>query len=408
MPIGASDIPDLKLVRLQKFIESLKTPPSLVFMNLFGSFNADSDEIKWESQKGTKGMTPLVAPTAPAPQLAPLGISEHSAFAAFWKEKMFMDELWLNNLRTPGTNATYETAARKLARELGRMRNRSDRRREWLCAQMLTAGSITYKRANSYKAYVDYDIPTANLVTLAADRMWDTGSKKNIAEDIFDQKLTVQNDIGATLNYALFPTEILKLMIFDTTIQNLLKKSAFGEGDFFKSPATVLGSLLDIANMIVYDEQYIITAWLTAAVTGSSTTTVYLDEVTDIEVGDTLRFHDISAKTYEDETVSAVDVDAGTVTISTAPTASFKAAEDKVTVTKKFLNTNKFLMFADTVEGEKIAEFMNSPFGLDRHYGMKVDQKEEWDPEALWVRTQNKGLPVLYNPDAVCCLTVKD
>lgn len=408
MPIGASDIPDLKLVRLQKFIESLKTPPQLVFMNLFGSFKADSDEIKWESQTGTKGMTPLVAPTAPAPQLAPLGVSEHSAFAAFWKEKMFMDEVWLNNLRAPGTVATYETAKRKLAREVNRMRNRSDRRREWLCAKMLTDGTITYKRANSYKAYVDYGIPSANLVTLAADRMWDTGSKKNIAEDIFDQKLTIQNAISANVDYAMFPTEILKLLVFDTTIQNLLKKSAFGEGDMFKNPAKVIGSLVDISNMIVYDEQYILTAWITSAVTGSSTSTIYLDEVTDIEVGDTLRFHDTSAKTYEDETVSAVDVDAGTVTVSSAPTASFKAGEDKVTVTKKFLSTSKFLMFASTVEGEKIAEFMDSPFGLDRHYGMKVDQKEEWDPEALWVRTQNKGLPVLYNPDAVTCLTVKD
>jgi hypothetical protein len=407
MPIGASEIPDLKLVRLQKFIESLKTPPSLVFLNLFGSFNADSDEIKWEAQTGTRGMTPLVAPTAPAPQLAPLGISEHSAYAAFWKEKMFMSEQWLNNLREPGTVATYEGAKRKLAREISRMRNRSDRRREWLCAKMLTDGSFTYKRPGSLKVSVDYSIPTANLITLGATRMWDTGSAKNIAEDIFDTKLTLQNN-GISIDRSMCPTEVLKLMLFDTTIQNLLKKSAFGDGDFFKNPAVVLADLLGFGTLTVYDEQYILTAWLTAAVTGSSTTTIYLDEVTDIEVGDTIRFHDTSAKTYEDETVSAVDVEAGTVTISTAPTASFKASEDKITITKKFLNTNKFLMFASSVEGEPIAEFMDAPFGLDRHYGMKVDQKEEWDPEALWVRTQNKGLPVLYNPDAVACLTVKD
>jgi hypothetical protein len=49
---------------------------------------------------------------------------------------------------------------------------------------------------------------------------------------------------------------------------------------------------------------------------------------------------------------------------------------------------------------------MNSPFGLDRAYGMKVDQETEWDPEGLWIRTQNKGLPVLYNRDAVYVMTV--
>jgi len=164
--------------------------------------------------------------------------------------------------------------------------------------------------------------------------------------------------------------------------------------------------LLDIDNMFVYDEQYVVTGWLTAAVTGSSTTTVYVDDASDFVAGGTLRFHDISAGTYEDETISSVDVDAGTITISSAPTASFKANEDKVTMTKKFLPTNKFCMFASTVEGQKIAEFMKAPYGLNRDYGMQVDTHQEWDPDGVWVRVQNKGLPVLYNKDAIYVLTV--
>jgi hypothetical protein len=406
MPKGASDIAALKLVNLQKLIESFQASPNLMFMGLFGSFNASSDEIKWESTTGNRGLTPFVAPTSPAPQLAPGGVAEHSAFAAFWKEKMFMDEVFLNNLRAPGTTSTYETAERKLSRELNKMRNRSDRRREWMVAKMLTSGTFTYLRNNNIRATVDYDIPTANIVTLAADRKWSGGVNKNIVEDIFDGKLTIQNAIGAKLDYAIFTTEVLKYMIFDTTIQNLLKKSSFGEGDLFTRPVPVLGSLLDIPNMVLYDEQYQLTAWLTAAVTGSSTVIVYVDDTTDFEAGDTLTFEDISAGTTEAETISSVDSIAGTITVSTAPTASFKAGEDRVYCTKKFVPTDKFCLFASTVEGQKIAEFMNSPFGLDRHYGMKVDQKEEWDPEAVWIRTQNKGLPVLYNRDAIYSLDV--
>lgn len=406
MPKGASDIADLKLVRLQKLIETFQTSPNLKLLGLFGQFNAVSDKIEWESQVGTRGLTPFVAPTAPAPQLAPLGVAQHSAFAAFWKEKMYMDEVFLNNLREPGTTATYMTAQRRLAREMNRMRNRSDRRREWMVAKMLTGGSFTYSGANGVKLSVDYGVPTAQLVTLAASRKWSTGASRNIVEDIMDAKLTLSNNVGATIDYAMFTSEILKYMVLDSSLQTLLSKSNFGQGDLFARPVQVLGNLLDIPNMVLYDEQFQLKAWLTAAVTADSTTTVYVDDATDFEVGDTLRFNDVSASTYEEETISAVDVDAGTITVSTAPSTSYKASEDNVTATKKFVPTTKFCMFASSVEGERIAEFMNAPFGLNRQYGMKVDQDEEWDPEGLWIRTQNKGLPVLYNRDAVYTLTV--
>ena len=75
-------------------------------------------------------------------------------------------------------------------------------------------------------------------------------------------------------------------------------------------------------------------------------------------------------------------------------------------MTKKFLPTDKFIMFASQLDGEKIAEFANAPFGLNRQWGMKVDQNEEWDPEGLFIRVQNKGLPVLYQEDAVYIMTV--
>ena len=63
-------------------------------------------------------------------------------------------------------------------------------------------------------------------------------------------------------------------------------------------------------------------------------------------------------------------------------------------------------MFAPVVEGDKIAEFAQAPFALDRHYGMKVDRWEEKDPDGIYIRVQDKGLPILYQEDAVYNLTV--
>ena len=115
MPRGASDIPALRLVRLTKLITSFMTPPNLVVMNLFGSQNAESDTIEWESITGNRGLTPFAAPGGKAHQTEPGGVAKHQAKAAFWKEKMYLDEVFLNNLRKAGTDNAYEAAATRLA-----------------------------------------------------------------------------------------------------------------------------------------------------------------------------------------------------------------------------------------------------------------------------------------------------
>lgn len=404
---GKSEIPDLRLERVQKLIESFVSPPNLIFMKMFGSMVADSDTIKWESMSGSRGMTPFAAPGAPAQTTVPGGKADHQAFAAYWKEKMYFDEVFLNNLKQPGTTATYLSAKQRLAREFLNLRNRCDRRKEWMFAQMLSAGSFSYKAPTGVEVSVNYDVPSDQLVTLADSRKWDSGSQRNIVEDIMDAQIFMGDTVGAKLDYAFITSDILKLMILDKSIQTLMAKSSFGDGDLFTRPAQVLKSLLNIDNLVVYDEQYQVTGWLTAAVTGSSTSTIYVDDASDFVVGGTLRFEDVSAGTHEDETITAVDVNAGTITVASAPTASFKAGEDRVTMTKKFLPKDKFTMFASSVEGQPIAEFMEAPFGLGRNYGIFTDSKEEWDPDGIWIRIQNKGLPVLYRRDALYVLTVK-
>src|SRR3972149_4620580 len=406
MPTGKSDIPDLRLERLQGLITAFTTSPNLVLMNMFSEEDADSDTIKWESQVGNRGMTPFAAPGAPSQTVAPIGVKQESAMTAYWKEKMYFDEVFLNNLRKEGTVDQYFSSQARLARETLMLRNRCDRRKEWMFAQMLSGGIMTYSAPGGVKISLDYSVPSANLVTLAAAYQWDTGSSVNVLQDIMDAQLVLQNSIGAKIDYALCTTEVLQMLIMDKGIQTLLSKSTFGQGDLFTRPVAVLGSLLNIPNLMIYDEQYVISAWLTAKVTGASTTSVSVDDATDFVVGETLRFHDISAGTYEDETIASIDVEAGTVTVSSAPTASFKSGEDKVTMTRKFLDKTKFCMFASAVEGQKIAKFIRAPFGLNRLRGMQIDTETTWDPDGIWLRVQNKGLPVLLNRDAIYVLTV--
>lgn len=422
MPRGASDIPILRLEVLQGFMTKFMSAPQFFLMNLFPSSNSPSSTIKWESQRGGRGMTPFVAPGSPAQVTAPHGIAEHYAEAAYWKEKMPFDEEFLNNLRKAGTTAEYQTAEQKLARELAGLSWRSDRRKEWMFSQMLFNNGYTYHVKGGYRVTINYGIPSDHNVTLASAYNWKDGGSKNILSDIQDMKIKIRNDTGGMVNVAICNSEVLKLLANDTAIRQILRRTDFMTGaggadsgnlysgnlhNLIGVNPKVIGSLLDIDQFYVYDEMYEVRGWLTAGVTGGSTTWITVDEATDFEAGQTLRFWDQSAGTYEDVYILAVNHEAGTIQIDSPPVNSYLAGEDYVTMQKYYIPSDKFVVMATAVDGQPIAEYKRAPFGLGRHYGQYTDRNDEWDPEVTWIRTQDKGLPLLYNRDAVYILTVQ-
>jgi len=282
--------------------------------------------------------------------------------------------------------------------------------------KMFSEGTFNYLEKGGVKATVTYNIPTANQVTLAAANKWGTGASADILSDIRDAKIQLDTVTDAS-RYTLYTTQtVLRYMAEDSAIQQLFQKSYFGNGDLY-GPASnnvvgvrtdVLGSILDV-DIVVLRERYTVEAYITSAVTADSTTVIYVTDTEDFEAGATLRFHDVSAGTYEDETIASVDAEAGTVTVSTAPSTSYKAGEDMVTMTKTFMKDDLviFMPSDGMVEGQDIAEWFNAPFGIPGVYDIKMDQESEWDPEAVWIRAQRKGLPVLYFPEAVYILDVE-
>lgn len=403
---GSQGIPALQLTVLNKLINAYVRPPANFFTNLFPTAKYDSDTIDWEIIYGSGGMTPFVAPGSVAPAIGTDGIGEASAKAAFWKEKMYFDEEFLNNLREPGTSATYMKAERQLSRGAQKLRFRCDRRREWMVAKMLLDGALSYTQQGGIKFTVSYGIPSSHLVTLDDDCNWKDGASKNPVRDIFDAKQVLLDDARVTANYAIMNSQMLRVLLFDEDIQALLKKSAFGDGDLFSRPAQVIGTLLGLGNLTVYDELYEVQAWLTTTVSG---TTIYVDDVTDFEVGGKARFVNMTEfNSYEDEVITAVDKVNGTITVGAQPTATFVGGRDKVIMRKKFIQDNEFLLFSDTQDGTKVAEFMEAPYGNDRRWGFFADTKDEWDPEGIWLRVQDKGLPVLYYPDTTYKITAFD
>lgn len=407
MTIGINDIPSLRLTVLNKLIEKFMAPPNLILRKMFGSVNYESDLIEWESQIGSRGLTPFAAEEAESPAASVPGTGQNSQHAAFWKERTFFGVSFLNNIRQPGTDRKYMQASRTLARQTANLSNRAYRREEWMVAQMLCNDGFTYKDDKGVYITLDYFIPDANKVSLGADYLWSDGTKRNIVSDIFDAKLLVSNANAGILNHAIFTTEVLKYMVMDSGIQTLMQKSAFGTGDLFANPLQVVGTLIGIPNMHLYDEAYQIRAWLTAALAaGAGPHTIYVDDTIDFEVDGTLTVQDTSAKTTETLTISAVTPASGTLTATGTLASAYKASEDLVYMTKKFIPTDKFVMWCDNVEGQKIAEIMKAPHELERRWGQQIDRWTVKDPDGIFLRVEDKGLPVLYHEDAVYQLTV--
>jgi len=406
MPISVSDIPALRLTVLNKLVTKFMAPPNLILQKIFGETDYESDDIEWESQIGSRGLTPFAAEDAEAPDTVVPGSGINKAHAAFWKERTFFGASFLNNIRQLGTDRKYQQASRTLARQTSNMSNRSYRRKEWMIAQMLCNDGFTYEDYTGAYITIDYGIPDDNKVALGVDYKWSDGTKRDIAQDIFAAKLVISNANAGILNHAIFTTEVLKYMIFDDTIQTLLQKSSYGEGDLFQNPLGVIGSLVGIQNMHLYDEAYQIRSFLTAALTAAASPTAYVDNTTDFEVGGTLTVLDTSANTKETLTIASIDTNASTITCTGTLSSSYKATEDLVYMTKKFVPTDKFIMWADSVDGEPIAEFMRAPHMLSRKWGQQPKRWTVEDPEGVFLLVADKGLPVLNHEDAVYQLDV--
>lgn len=413
MPRGSSDISILRLEVLQKFMTTFMAPPNLILMNLFSSSASPSSTIKWESQRGGRGMTPFVPPGAPAPLTAPHGVAEHNAEAAYWKEKMHFDEEFLNNLREPGNEAKHQSAVATLARELALLSNRSNRRREWMFAQMLFNGSFAYSVKGGAKISVDYQVPTDHDVTLANADNWNDGGTKDILGNIQDGKKKISDDCGGLVDLAVCNSTVLKYLANDSAMRAILQKNAFGDGGLYKGNLhniigvnpKVLGALLDIPNFVVYDERYEVRAWLTSAVSARQSY-IEVDDVSDFEAGNTIRFHNADAGTFEDRYILAITTETNIIQLSQGVVGAYKASRDYVTMGKPFIPDDKFVMMATTVDAQPIAEYKEAPFGIARHYGQFTDKHEEWDPEGVYIRVQDKGIPILYNRDAMYILDV--
>jgi len=236
--------------------------------------------------------------------------------------------------------------------------------------------------------------------------------------DIKDGKRKIAEANGGVVDVAICNSEVLDMMGKDTSIRALLQTNAFHDGSLMAGPgidalalvnAKVLGTLLDIKTFIIYDEMYEVKAEITGAVTGGSTTWVQVNDASDFDAYEKLTIWDRSSPaTYEQRYILSVNKFTNQIQIEYPFSNTYVAGEDYVTMQRYYVPGDKFFMMASNVQNSPVARYIQAPFGIGRHWGLYTDKKEEWDPEGVYIRVQDKGLPVLYQPDAIYTIDVAE
>lgn len=399
---GSTDIPQLHHTVLLAMVQAVPVPPSLVFTNMFRDEQVASDEVMWESELTSSGITPFVSPGAPAPLIGMEGFTHHSAKVAYWKEKMYFDESFLNNLRQPGT-LLAQNSERVLANGMQKLTFRSMRRKEWMCCKAMLDGKLSYSDEHGVIFNVDYGRPAMNTAALSDEKKWGTGTNRNPVEDVYDIVELMSDFYGVTIDTLIMTRKTMGLLVHDAKIQDLLKKSSFGEGNLFATPAPVLASLLGVGRVQIVDDA----AELTIGLYSVNGTTLTVENAYNIEVGDMV-YLDRSGSRYlvERQAVTAVDVASNTITIASA-FASATPLRDRLVVKKKYVPDNVVLFTPSSIGGSTVGRFLQAPHGIPAQFGRVGDSSPvQFDPEGIYIRVRDKGLPILENPGAMYKLTV--
>ena len=376
----------------------LPKPPAMQFTKYFPAQKLDGDNVTWEYALGSAGMSPVVAPGSPAPIIGLDGSASGSASVAYWKEKMFLDETTANNTRRIGTLG-YEKAQRILAEMLTKLIHRSKRRQEWFAARALLDSKLVYTMENGHTISVDFGRPPGNRKVLAGTYRWGEPDARPL-QDILDIKQYMADMHGVTITILKLNSTTLRILGEDPQLIELFKKSGFGDGSFLANPARELGKVLDVTfelNDDFYD--------VPAEIINVNGATITVDNARDFSVKGRL-FAELFDREFREEYREIATIVGNVITVD-RPFTTLRPGKDRVTMRKKYLQDGEICALPTSFEGNPLGFFGLAPFGIPARYGMYPDSFDIKDPDGLYIRVQNKGLPIVQSPQAIFTLVVR-
>lgn len=287
---------------LSYFVQQANQYPLAPLMPLV---NENVDKIIMDIDKASRGgMTPAVTLGSESPIWGKSGMGQVEFEAAEFREKVVLFEKDLYNLRKIGTTSDLEDARGLLARRYASLQVRLMNRLEWMRRQVLFDNQVRAKMADGTELVVNYVHPEYLRVQLTGQDLWSDPDADPIG--------TLQELVEEfTVNTGFSPAKIiLPLGGFRhlTANKNFREISINSHGSFRGDRNAIrdlMQTFLGIGDIEEVPSQIQFTGELLADV-AQGATQVVLDEVTELEVGDTIILMSARTRNSAKHTVAAI------------------------------------------------------------------------------------------------------
>lgn len=304
--------------------------------------NENVDKIIMDIDKASRGgMTPAVALGSESPIWGKSGRGQVEFEAAEFREKVVLFEKDLYNLRKIGTDSDLEDARGLLARRYAGLQTRLQNRIEWTRRQVLFDNQVRAKMSDGTELVVDYVHPSYLRVELQGADLWSDPDSDPIA--------TLQELVEEfTVNTGFSPAKIiLPLGGFRHLTNNArfreISINSFGSfrGDR-NAISDLMQTFLGIGQIEEVTSQMQFTGELLSDIAAGGNQVV-LDEVDELEVGDTIILMSARTRNSEKHKVAAITGNTVTLVDNVELVGGFRLG-DPFAYSKRIIPFNKLLV----------------------------------------------------------------
>jgi hypothetical protein len=279
------------------------------------------DKVYMDVEVTTRGgLTPMVAMGTESPIHGDLGRAAREFEAAEFREKIVIRETDLYNLRALGSKSEMLRARDLIRKRHSSISARLLNRMEWLRRQVIFDNKVKATLPDGQPFELDYHHPQYLRPALSGADLWSATGTADPVNNLLVWVEDFQRDTGFLVRKAALPIGLMKHLVMNAKFRSVATNSYSG---FDGTHSAVMQNLMAMTGIPVLEEWTQSIAFSVEIVESAvaTDTTIRLDNVDELEVGDTIILRTANGMQSDKRTVSAIS--GTTVTLNAALTSGF-------------------------------------------------------------------------------------